>query len=325
MVQKISSPGNEVLPESYYESLRAWKKTDHPISYMYHAAYAPLEGSVNLNKNYTSIGDRFIALPDSMDVVNLWMGVPMPTESDAYSDGYDYAPQAYEDMQYCRSKKGIKFVAHADMSNYRHTFTIDYPNEGQFVEYDMNLDKSETCFRAYGKWWAQLAIDRNIDGVDFDFEGWTQGRCTWTIKEANKYIGPNSANPDMLLIVDYFGASPSGDIKDNVNFLVKQAYSWQTGANSNSSVRAPSGFPEEMVVLCEQWNQGSNKSNGGNVWQDKAPDGSTMYSLEAYARLSQTRFCGFGGFYLCGDYYFEKGPFYNLRRCIQIANETVTE
>lgn len=325
-VQKIASPGNEVLPESYYKALREWKKTDHPISYMYHAAYAPLEGSANLNKDYTSIGDRFISLPDSMDVVNLWMGVPMGTETDAYStDGYDYAPQAYADMQYCREKKGIKFVAHADMSNYGHVFTIDYPNEGQFVDYDMNSDKSEDCFRAYGKWWAQKAIDRKIDGVDFDFEGWSSQRCTWTIQEANKYIGPNSENPDMLLIVDYFGGAPSGDIKDNINFLVRQAYSVQTGITSNSSLSAPSGFTEDMVVLCEQWNQGSNKSNGGNRWSDPAPDGSVMYSLEAYARLSQTRYCGFGGFYLDGDYYFAKGPYYNLRRCIQIANEPVDE
>lgn len=325
-VQKIASPGNEVLPESYYENLRAWKKTDHPISYMYHAAYAPLEGSSSLNKDYTSIGDRLISLPDSMDVVNLWMGVPMGTETDAYSpDGYDYAPQAYADMQYCREKKGIKFVAHADMSNYGHVFTIDYPNEGQYVDYDMNSDQSETCFRAYGKWWAQKAIDRNIDGVDFDFEGWSQQRCTWTIQEANKYIGPNSENPDMLLIVDYFSGAPSGDIRNNINFLVRQAYSAQTGITSNSRLSAPSGFTEDMIVLCEQWNQGSNKSNGGNKWSDPAPDGSVMYSLEAYARLSQTRYLGFGGFYLDGDYYFVKAPYYNLRRCIQIANEPVVE
>ena len=58
----------------------------------------------------------------------------------------------------------------------------------------------------------------------------------------------------------------------------------------------------------------------GNLY---TTDGSRMYSLEGMARWNPTqgRKAGFGGFYFNRDYYSKTGiPYYNMRRCIQIAN-----
>ena len=58
----------------YFENLRAWKKTPHEISYVYYAAWAPLEGQDGY-KDPASWGERFVGLPDSLDIVNLWIFV----------------------------------------------------------------------------------------------------------------------------------------------------------------------------------------------------------------------------------------------------------
>ncbi|MBP3211982.1 MAG: hypothetical protein J6M41_05380, partial [Prevotella sp.] len=59
----------------YYENLRAWKKTPHEVTYVYYAAWAPLEGQEGY-KDPASWGERIKGLPDSLDIVNLWMGIP---------------------------------------------------------------------------------------------------------------------------------------------------------------------------------------------------------------------------------------------------------
>ena len=47
-----------------------------------------------------------MGLPDSMDIVSLWMGVP---SNDLYQ--IQYAPIAYTDWKYVRKVKGTRFVA----------------------------------------------------------------------------------------------------------------------------------------------------------------------------------------------------------------------
>lgn len=81
----------------YFENLRTWKKTDHEISYAYYASWSN-------SQNPTSWGERFLGLPDSMDIVNLWTDIPTP-------ESY---PVAYKDMVYCQNVKGTRFVMHGN-------------------------------------------------------------------------------------------------------------------------------------------------------------------------------------------------------------------
>ena len=73
--------------EEYYQALRDYKASEHEICYVYYADWAPIEGASGY-KDPASWGERIIGLPDSIDIVNLWMGIPTP----------ETHPVAYQDM-----------------------------------------------------------------------------------------------------------------------------------------------------------------------------------------------------------------------------------
>lgn len=326
-VQKVPSPGDEMFDEQYYQNLREWKASDHVITYVYYAAWAPLEGASNMYKEPTSMAERFIGLPDSLDIVNLWMGVP----SSDPNDEYHYSPTAAADLQYCRETKGTKFVLHVDASHFNHTFTWNG------TDYDLSADRSDEALQAYADYYADMAISYGLDGVDYDYEGWDSHSITVAITQSGKHFGPQAETEEgkkMLNIVDYFGAQPPADIEPYLSYLVRQAYSQQIG-NSYSGLGGPDWCPAEKLVLCEQWNQGSNRSNGGYVpyygydgeilmTYNDAGEEVQMASLEAYSRYCKDGNAGgFGAYYIDQDYYFTSGTYYNLRRCIQIANPSI--
>ena len=331
--------------EPYYESLREWKASRHTISYVYFAAWAPPEGATSLNIEYKTMRPRLMALPDSLDIVNLWMGTPMKEEStDACFYGnvknpetgeierapmrtYDYSPNAYADLEYCQKVKGTRFVMHADASHYGQEFDLD----GRHWVVDGSNRES---IEAYAKLVVNIVITHGLDGVDFDFEGWGASQMTWAIQKCAEYFGPKGSDPSKLLIVDYFGVAPSGDIEPYIDYLVKQAYSMQ-----GSGVGGPGWCPEEKMVYCEQYEQssgeGPNYLNGGYPTSMTTEGGAKMYTLERYARYANEAGNGAGGFgayYIDNDYangvdalekkgYSGKYSTYAfLRRAIQIVN-----
>ena len=79
VIQITLIPGSEEEAElnaDYYAALRAYKESDHILSYVFMGRYATLEGASSLYVDYTTMEHRFLALPDSLDIVNLWMGAP---------------------------------------------------------------------------------------------------------------------------------------------------------------------------------------------------------------------------------------------------------
>ena len=84
---------NTVGDEAYYESLRSWKKdifdergiAKRSISYIFFA-------------DYGSMAFRFADIPDSIDVINLWGGVPKKGSLD------------YQEMKSCQEIKGMRVV-----------------------------------------------------------------------------------------------------------------------------------------------------------------------------------------------------------------------
>ncbi|MBQ9185693.1 MAG: hypothetical protein IJ151_09525 [Bacteroidales bacterium] len=350
-LQHFKTPGvEEDLTESdlaYYKNLREWKESKHTISYVYFAAWAPPEGATSLFIEYQTMRPRLISLPDSLDIVNLWMGTPMKQEStDACFYGnvknpetgeierkpmntYDYSPNAYADLEFCQKYKGTKFVMHADASHYGQEFELD----GQYWKVESNNEES---IRAYGRLVVDIVNTHGLDGVDFDYEGWGGNQIFWVIDEVGKYFGPQGSDPSKLLIVDYFGGYPGGNIEPYINYLVKQAYSAQ-----GSSTGGPSWCPAEKMVYCEQYEQssgeGPNYLNGGYPTGRTNEAGEKMYTLESYARYASEATeglgGGFGAYYIDNDYangqealkakgyanyHFDTYGF--LRRAIQIVN-----
>lgn len=334
--------------QAYYEGLREWKKSKHTISYVYFAAWAPPEGSTSLYIEYKNMKPRLMSLPDSLDIVNLWMGTPMKEEyTDACFIGnvkneetgeierapmhtYDYSPNAYFDLEFCQKFKGTRFVMHADASHYGQEFEL----EGQ--KWTVS-DNDEASIRAYGRLVVDIVNTHGLDGVDFDYEGWRSQQISWVIDEVSKYFGPQGENPEKLLIVDYFNSVPPSSIEPKIDYIVRQAYSQQVGPNPG----IPSGFPADKTVFCEQYEQsssdGPNYLNGGYPSGRNNPDGEKMYTLESYARFiseaTEGQGGGFGAYYIDNDYdngvtalqnkgykncNYESYGF--LRRAIQIIN-----
>ena len=225
-IQKLTT-----YDEQYFENLRAFKKSDHEISYAYYEAWSPIEG-VTGYKDPASWGERMVGLPDSIDIVNLWMGIPTA----------ETHPIAYADMQYCQRKLGTRFVMHADASHYRHQFTVDG------VDYDLSQNKDDEAMAAYAKWIVNQVLEPGLDGVDVDWEGWSGSDLVRLIKELGKYFGPEGEQPDKLLIVDYFSGTPPTDIIPYCDYIVQQAYSDQVGF-----LTQPSNFPPEKMIYCESF------------------------------------------------------------------------
>ena len=85
-------------PESYYQALREWKKTDHSISFGWFSGWgdpAVLTASM------------LMGLPDSMDMVSLW------DNSSNLSQG------KIEDLRMVQQKKGTKVLMCTFMSTKR--------------------------------------------------------------------------------------------------------------------------------------------------------------------------------------------------------------
>ncbi len=337
--------------EPYYESLRAWKESRHTVSYVYFAAWAPPEGATSLNIEYKTMRPRLMALPDSLDIVNLWMGTPMKEEyTDACFYGnvknpetgeierapmhtYDFSPNAYADLEYCQKVKGTRFVMHADASHYGQEFDLLDPATGEKKHWVVE-GGNRASIEAYAQLVVNIVNSHGLDGVDFDYEGWGAQDMFWAIQKAGEYFGPKGSDPSKLLIIDYFGGYPNADVEPYIDYLVKQAYSAQ-----GSGVGGPGWCPEEKMIYCEQYEQssgeGPNYLNGGYPTSMTTEGGAKMYTLERYARYANEAGNGAGGFgayYIDNDYangvealekkgYAGKyGTYAFLRRAIQIVN-----
>lgn len=291
-IQKLTT-----YDDQYYQNLRDFKKSDHEISYVYYAAWAPLEGATDA-KDPASWGERLVGLPDSIDIVNLWMGIPTP----------DAHPTAYKDMVECQQKKGTRFVFHADASHYGQQFW--YRDE------NFNIDKSriitlhsgnEEELRAYARWAVDTVVTCGLDGVDFDYEGWNSENMMIVADECNKYFGPKGKWADKLFIVDYFRGSPSTDIDQYCDYLIKQAYSAQgegTGAG---------GHDDAKTVYCESFGH--------------YPTGGQILKYAAWEPGGNKHKGGCGAYYVDNNYFGSSDgiPYSAIRKAIQIMNPALNK
>lgn len=305
----------------YFKNLREFKNSKHEISYAYYASWANTQ-------NPTSWGERFLGLPDSLDIVNLWIDIPT-------KESY---PTAYADMVYCQTMKGTRFVMHGDASNYNHYFWDRVWNEDkQEFEYvyetkedattgktEFVLDENgkkkhkmvktisgnEESLRSYARWAVDTLVQCGLDGVDFDYEGWGDADMGIVGNECNKYLGPQGKWSEKLFIVDFFGGSPS-TCDDYCDYFIRQAYSWQVGFSTHSG-----GRPEDRTVLCE---------STGAESQDGGVNGAMVREYARFEPASGKK-GGFGAYYLDYNYKSQSGiPYKEFREAIQIQNPALNK
>ncbi|UII27681.1 glycoside hydrolase family 18 [Fulvivirga maritima] len=324
-VEPLSIQNMKTYDEQYFENLRAYKESDHVISFVWYAAYAPLEG-VEGYKDPASWGERIKGLPDSLDICSLWMGIP---NNDPESN--DYAPVAYEDMRYAQETLGTRFVA-PTITRMNGVITL---RDG--TEYDLAANHTDEGIAVYGQYLVDQVLDSDIDGVDLDYEpegDWLQGEeFTKLVEYVGQYFGPQGQYPDKLLIVDFYSQYPDPETDPYVDFYIRQAYT--QSFTEHSAARLQSYYdqiswtaPEKFIVT---ENFGSWAEDGGSPFIEAdgntlTTDGSRMYSLEGMARWNpvEGQKGGFGAFYIGRSYKNNTGiPYYHIRRSIQIVNPAI--
>lgn len=297
-IEKIDVQDPYKYDAQYYKNLRDFHNSDHEISYCYYSSWS-------YSQSPNSYGQRFIGLPDSLDIINLWEDV---VTKEKY-------PVAYADMKFCQEVRGQKFVMHGDASHYNHQFwyrdenlNIDESRVINLNDIDASGLSREEAIRAYARWAVDTVVKCELDGVDFDYEGWDNQDMIWVADECNKYFGPEGKWPEKLFIIDFFGGSPNG-CDDVTDYFVRQAYSWQIGFQTGNS-----GRPYEKLVLCES--TGAEAANGGK-------DGAKVREYAAFEPASGRK-GGFGAFYIDYNYQSTSGiPYKEFREAIQIQNPAI--
>ncbi len=287
--------------DQYYENLRAYKASDHQISFVWFADYTSSH----------SMGIRFMGLPDSIDIVSLWGGIPNPK---------DY-PLVYEEMRFCQKVKGMKFTY------------VTFPGVNG-LDWVMSKPTAEERIQVYADSLLRIVYNNDLDGMDLDYEiagDWMHGaNFVNLIKYLGQHIGPKGKDPSKLLIVDGW---PIGDasVYEYMSYFVAQAYNCTGSANLQDRFdqvwHDGAGLPPEKYIVTE--NMGDYYANGGVAFTEAdgnqyTENGARLYSLEGMARWNPTqgKKAGFGAFF-CQRDYNSNPPYKYLRRGIQAQNPAV--
>lgn len=198
----------------YYRNLREYKKSDHAICFGWYAGYT--------SDSSPSMGLHFTGLPDSMDIISLWSGIPSNNPEYVESSDFNerYMPNAYRELQQVREQKGTRFV-----------MCRICRIEGT------GFEKNDAGIEAYALYLARCVLRNNLDGLDLDYEpegDWLQGEnFTKFIQVLGRFFGPKSGT-DKLLIVDFYNQVPPAETEPYVDYFVRQCYSTTSAASLQS-------------------------------------------------------------------------------------------
>lgn len=157
-------------------------------------------------------GLHFTGLPDSLDIVSLWSGIPSNNPAYVKTSYYNerYLPTAYEEMNYIRTVKGTRVV----MCTICRIGSTEFP-------------KTDAGIEAYALHLARCVLRNDLDGLDLDYEpegDWLQNdNFTKFIKVLGNYFGPQSGT-GKLLIVDFYNQLPPKETEPYVDYFVRQCY-----------------------------------------------------------------------------------------------------
>ncbi|MCG2615325.1 glycoside hydrolase family 18 [Terrimonas sp. NA20] len=287
--------------DEYYANLRAYKKSDHQICFGWFADYSQT----------FSYGMHFKGLPDSIDILSLWGGIPKKEDN----------PSVWEELRFVRDVKGMRLVA-----------PVIVQLEGN------NMPINDEGLQMYADYLVKIVTDNDLDGLDMDWEPVSgtylnnAENFAKLVVMVSQKLGPKSGT-GKLLIVDYYNHTLPTTIEPYLDYLVNQAYTQGTTSNSGANLqtrynRVAAWCPPNKFIVTE--NIGDWWQNGGSPFTEvngntiSPVDGLRMYSLEGMARWNPTQGtkAGFGAFYFGRDYN-SNPPYKYMRRAIQVANPAV--
>lgn len=347
-IETVKDQGHDVVAptkysELYYQNLREYKATDHEIAFAWFNFYG----------GKSSMEARFAALPDSIDLVSLWGGIPTH-EIDI------------KEMREAQQKRGIKFmpvdicrinkVDEALPFKQHWLATLEKIANGELTEEEGQAEK-EQCMKEMALHYADEVFNNDLDGYDLDFEPEgdpVQGRLFYVMfMELAKYLGPNpeitkeeryqliaerygkevadkEGSCDKYLCIDAYGQDPSNSrymdaengqygYADYINYFLSQDY---------NGIINRSNYPSEKVVHCmsvgEDWNNDPTVTSRsvGNYFTKQG----RLYDWARWEPSDGGRKGGFGAFIINKDYTIttlNPFPYARFRDCIQICNPAI--
>lgn len=288
--------------DQYYANLRAYKASDHQISFMWFADYASSH----------SMGLHFFGLPDSLDICSLWGGIPSDIEG---KPNTFYSPKAYEEMRFCQRVKGMRFTY------------VTFPGVNT-LEWVMSRPEEERV-KVYGDSLLSIVYNNDLDGMDLDYEiqgDWMHGtNFVKLIEYLGQYIGPKGKDKSKLLIVDGW---PIDGGYEYLSYFISQAYNSPGASDLQRRYdEIAAQLPPERFIVTE--NIGDHYANGGTPFTEAdgnqyTETGERLYSLQGMARWNPTqgKKGGFGAFFAQRDYN-SNPPYYHFRKGIQFQNPAV--
>lgn len=280
MVESIEVKPMLVRSDEYFANLRAYKKSKHQVFFGWF-------GGIGVPGDPTIAG-VLDNIPDSVDIVSLWGGVP-PLGS-----------HNHDLMKKTRELKGTKFV---------HVFFPNYFDQFKFPKNEEGVKLFADTLLKMNKLWS-------LDGIDIDYESHVLSIFSnnkymeLLISELGKHLGPKS-NTDKLLIVDSFVESPPSNILSYLNYFALQNYSPQGGTANGIQSRLNNqvnGFPVSQCIITENFEA---------VWK-------TGGSLLDFARWKPTQGQKGGAGAYHAEYEYGSTPdFKYVRQAIQIMNPAV--
>ncbi|MFV0506592.1 MAG: glycoside hydrolase family 18 [Bacteroidales bacterium] len=295
----------------YYEALREYKKTDHAICFGWW---------LRSNEPFTAnMANRYMGLPDSMDIVSVVRGIPEP------------GSETWNEMQLVRELKGTRFVLFITDQRVEDLMRLNFPEVSDSDLMSAIDSVAVSLVDTINKY--------QIDGLDFDYEpgygsnsifgqnggtGATNDKYTQRLfKALSKDLGPASGTGQLLIIDGQFDIG----IEPYIDYLAQQAYNTSSFSSLQSRFRSFGGgvLPSKKFVVTE------NMQTLGGFGARFMYKGENIGSVTAMAMWNpvEGRKGGFGGFVFDNDW--DDAPadaqvkgelveYYYLRKGIQIQN-----
>lgn len=298
-----------VKDETYYANLRAYKKTDHQIAFGWFGHWTAMGPSASSSLR---------SIPDSMDIVSIWMG------------SYNLSKAQVEDMRYVQEKHGTRVT----YTIFAHGIPKQFRSAGN----------TEATLQAYAKAMADSIAKYGYDGLDLDYEPGYGGSGPLINKDTmevfvralGQYLGPKSGTGKLLLIDGVPGFLNEG-INKFFDYGIVQAYS----ANSDGILQSGSnrwmsgyknGWDPERYIMTENF---EDYWSTGGVPYRITKDGTTVTMPSLFGMAQWQPYIvedGVNVYYRkggCGSYHMEyeykHDPDYKyMRRAIQIMNPAGT-
>ena len=329
------------FPDSYYENLKAYKQSDHSISFGWFGGWNPVSASTAMS---------LMGIPDSVDLVAIWTPF-IPTEDQK------------ADMKAVREKKGTRVVVTTLLTNIGlnatpEEVTADAADNDEIVRLrrlywgwtdDATAEEIETAIRKYANALIDEVLANGYDGLDIDYEPSYAGhygnivndynriseqgdiyadttpaeRVFWFVDECGKRLGPKSGSGKLLIVDGEVHGMPASTA-DYFDYYILQTYSLFNQSNLDDRLsRVVTAFSSVLdaetitrkLIVTENFEPSAISSNGGVTWT--LNDGTMVNSLQGMALwepYTGVRKGGVGAYQMQND--FKNDCYYYYRQAI---------